>query len=99
MWKRRSRQLRACLKGWTCACDDVRLASQPIGSRKAEIQNETLPMFQWTCSSQQHRSDSILRSEERRVGKECVRRCRSRWSLYHYKKKNLKRDDNICIID
>src|SRR3546814_15313297 len=27
------------------------------------------------------------RSEERRVGKECVSTCRSRWSLYHYKKK------------
>src|SRR3546814_20332189 len=26
---------------------------------------------------------SILRSEERRVGKECVSTCRSRWSLYH----------------
>src|SRR3546814_14882325 len=24
-----------------------------------------------------------LRSEERRVGKECVRPCRSRWSRYH----------------
>src|SRR3546814_20647584 len=24
-----------------------------------------------------------LRSEERRVGKECVRTCRSRWSRYH----------------
>src|SRR3546814_20653067 len=23
------------------------------------------------------------RSEERRVGKECVSKCRSRWSLYH----------------
>src|SRR3546814_16235114 len=29
-----------------------------------------------------------LRSEERRVGKECVRTCRSRWTPYHYKKKN-----------
>src|SRR3546814_16701179 len=27
------------------------------------------------------------RSEERRVGKECVSTCRSRWSQYHYKKK------------
>src|SRR3546814_13042317 len=27
------------------------------------------------------------RSEERRVGKECVRTCRSRWSPYHYNKK------------
>src|SRR3546814_13443098 len=28
------------------------------------------------------------RSEERRVGKECVSTCRSRWSTYHYKKNN-----------
>src|SRR3546814_20165831 len=26
------------------------------------------------------------RSEERRVGKECVSTCRSRWSPYHYNK-------------
>src|SRR3546814_12643112 len=30
------------------------------------------------------------RSEERRVGKECVSRLRSRWSPYHYKKKKQK---------
>src|SRR3546814_12454476 len=29
------------------------------------------------------------RSEERRVGKECVSTCRSRWSPYHYTKKNI----------
>src|SRR3546814_20859700 len=28
------------------------------------------------------------RSEERRVGKECVSTCRSRWSPYNYKKKH-----------
>src|SRR3546814_20242596 len=28
----------------------------------------------------------VDRSEERRVGKECVSTCRSRWSPYHYKK-------------
>ena len=27
--------------------------------------------------------DDVLRSEERRVGKECLRLCRSRWSPYH----------------
>src|SRR3546814_20957088 len=27
--------------------------------------------------------DYIVRSEERRVGKECVSTCRSRWSPYH----------------
>src|SRR3546814_12842580 len=30
----------------------------------------------------------IKRSEERRVGKECVSTCRSRWSPYNEKKKN-----------
>src|SRR3546814_11579608 len=30
------------------------------------------------------------RSEERRVGKECVSTCSSRWSPYHYKKKKQK---------
>src|SRR3546814_14355424 len=30
------------------------------------------------------------RSEERRVGKECVSTCRSRWSPYHYKKKKIQ---------
>src|SRR3546814_19893339 len=30
------------------------------------------------------------RSEERRVGKECVITCRSRWSLNHKKKKNIE---------
>src|SRR3546814_14570287 len=29
----------------------------------------------------------VLRSEERRVGKECVSTCRSRWSRYTLKKK------------
>src|SRR3546814_17918091 len=31
------------------------------------------------------------RSEERRVGKECVSTCRSRWSPYHYKTKNISK--------
>src|SRR3546814_16737468 len=37
------------------------------------------------------------RSEERRVGKECVSTCRSRWEPYHYKKKknNFSKDTNL----
>src|SRR3546814_15272589 len=31
----------------------------------------------------------ICRSEERRVGKECVSTCRSRWAPYHKKKKEI----------
>src|SRR3546814_12624306 len=34
------------------------------------------------------------RSDERRVGKECVSTCRSRWAPYHQKKKN-KAKNNI----
>src|SRR3546814_14384070 len=45
-----------------------------------------------------HRGDGRrhLRSEERRVGKECVRTCRSRWLPYHLKKIN-KKNNNSCI--
>src|SRR3546814_17241432 len=37
-------------------------------------------------------SDGLFRSEERRVGKECVSTCRFRWSTYHktQKKKNTQ---------
>ena len=31
----------------------------------------------------QNRGYTIFRSEERRVGKECMVQCRSRWSPYH----------------
>src|SRR3546814_18010054 len=36
------------------------------------------------------RAITYRRSEERRVGKECVSTCRSRWSPYHYKKKQTQ---------
>src|SRR3546814_16891924 len=36
-----------------------------------------------------------MRSEERRVGKECVSTCRSRWSPYHKKKKKHKKRTKI----
>src|SRR3546814_12843165 len=36
-------------------------------------------------------SEQFQRSEERRVGKECVSTCRSRWSPYHKKKKHSTR--------
>src|SRR3546814_17783613 len=37
------------------------------------------------------------RSEERRVGKECVSTCRSRWSPYHEKKKQKKKQKKKTI--
>src|SRR3546814_19971165 len=37
----------------------------------------------------------LYRSEERRVGKECVSTCRSRWSPDHKKKTNKKIDNEV----
>ena len=37
----------------------------------------------WHTECTQHTSALSSRSEERRVGKECLRLCRSRWSPYH----------------
>src|SRR3546814_16774918 len=47
--------------------------------------------------------DAQERSEERRVGKECVSTCRSRWSPYHYKKNKSttvinQQDNNITCL-
>src|SRR3546814_18926002 len=50
------------------------------------IQNHRITMSCFrTCSTCQSHSQARLchRSEERRVGKECVSTCRSRWSTYH----------------
>src|SRR3546814_14339161 len=43
------------------------------------------------CAAKRGRNGSLedrVRSEERRVGKECVSTCRYRWSPYHSKKNN-----------
>src|SRR3546814_13329640 len=38
----------------------------------------------------EHTGPEAMRSEERRVGKECVSTCRYRWSPYHEKKQTVK---------
>src|SRR3546814_15971248 len=45
--------------------------------------------FRGALSSEPTPSATAARSEARRVGKECVRTCRSRWSQYHKKKKHI----------
>src|SRR3546814_14188626 len=45
--------------------------------------------FEQCISTQPHGH----RSEERRVGKECVSTCRSRWSPSHYKKKHREKQN------
>src|SRR3546814_13747949 len=46
----------------------------------------TVPATAWSGGSgRAPRPRGLQRSEERRVGKECVSTCRSRWSPYHSK--------------
>ena len=48
-----------------------------VGMRGGELRLITTPQGAQTTTQM------ALRSEERRVGKECLRLCRSRWSPYH----------------
>src|SRR3546814_3980394 len=58
----------------------VQTCALPIWSTAGQLRNFTV----W-CSNSQAGQDCPCRrrSEERRVGKECVSTCRSRWSPYH----------------
>src|SRR3546814_12340504 len=42
---------------------------------------------------------AAARSEERRVGKECVSTCRYRWSPYHQKKNNIIKKHKYTITN
>src|SRR3546814_6813962 len=63
----------------TCALPiwDAAMVQDPVQERLKDI----------IASKQKTKAKKPARSEERRVGKECVSTCRSRWSPYHYKKK------------
>src|SRR3546814_2136347 len=63
----------------------VQTCALPIWSDR--LQGQPGPTFSRRCPSpkglQRLPASSNHRSEERRVGKECVSTCRSRWSPYH----------------
>src|SRR3546814_17114445 len=56
-------------------------AGKIIGRSRRPIKASTLAMDRSRIDS--HIRPLLGRSEERRVGKECVSTCRSRWSPYH----------------
>ena len=68
----------------------VRKAGKPIPEIFAEsgegvfrdVESETLASTLAALRSGRS-AISVIRSEERRVGKECIAVCRSRWSPYH----------------
>src|SRR3546814_20821748 len=51
----------------------------PFGAKQALRPAMRKGAFEW----REHEAGDEQRSEERRVGKECVSKCRSRWSPYH----------------
>ena len=57
---------------------DVVDQDHPLGEAQSLV--DSLAGMQAT---QAHTHNQLTRSEERRVGKECLRLCRSRWSPYH----------------
>src|SRR3546814_13895749 len=55
------------------------MISPPLFLRRTALWSEKpLPLSSWLV-----KRPPVARSEERRVGKECVRTCRSRWSPDH----------------
>src|SRR3546814_1653746 len=50
---------------------------------RGQIEGGFVQGMGWLTCEELRWDDDGRRSEERRVGKECVSTCRSRWSLYH----------------
>src|SRR3546814_11642898 len=84
---------------WTMGLDPLGLQATSIRIYQSLVPNITnitnrlryYAYFPWLIElyEKKHHSDDparfarFMRSEERRVGKECVSTCRSRWSPYH----------------
>src|SRR3546814_16353479 len=66
---------------------DARLLADHRARPQAGIRADLRAGFHRRAFQMAECVDHHARSEERRVGTECVSSCRSRWSPYHYKKK------------
>src|SRR3546814_19728579 len=79
------------ISDWSSTCAlPICPASRSPGRQPWPCPTSSPPPTIARCSSTGRPNDphcDPCRSEERRVGKECVSTCRSRWSPYHYKKK------------
>src|SRR3546814_18928828 len=65
---------------------DDRVARGDRDMVDARARGETM-VLQRLFGDDERRTCAVARSEGRRVGKECVSKCRYWWSPYHYKKK------------
>src|SRR3546814_18040633 len=69
--------------------DDVKRGTPVLSQSCSDVQQSTEVALVGSDSFRPRRGQ---RSEERRVGKECVSTCRSRWSPYHSETKHSTRD-------
>src|SRR3546814_13768330 len=77
----------------------VAVADAEIGSNQRLETAAGGSLFDDVAQMRRRAAKSVIdRSEERRVGKECVSTCRSRWSPYHYKKKHIDKYDLTIAI-
>src|SRR3546814_4888401 len=65
-----------------CRLGGIRRAAKELMIDHAVVSRHVRALEAWTGAKLTER-DGNSRSEERRVGKECVSTCRSRWSPYH----------------
>src|SRR3546814_18377094 len=79
---------------WHFKREDFEIAHTADGEEALLMEQENVPdivLLDWML-------DSLSRSEERRVGNECVSTCRSRWSPYHVKQKQLpSRSEHLTL--
>src|SRR3546814_14718570 len=75
-----SQRLYAETRSWRC----------PNATRRHDLDQQQDRWRRWRHQIFRDRASRTnkRRSAERRVGKECVSTCRSRWSPYHYKNKH-----------
>src|SRR3546814_11806953 len=87
----------------TCAlpiCCGSHCREVQTANRQDEEGDDRHAALQALCARQQPEGqDRETRSEERRVGQECVSTCRSRWSPYHYKKKPYDDDTDVNLMN
>src|SRR3546814_10940541 len=70
----------------------IRFVIAPSEARRASSDTSPAATGANICASSTTTSAGYQRSEERRVGKECVSTCRSRWSPDHLKKKKQQQE-------
>src|SRR3546814_14478498 len=74
-------------QGWIALNREDANLAQMLGFKVAAIEEDPLPPTvkeRYAAAVKAVRKSGVsIRSEERRVGNECVSTCRSRWSPYH----------------